>query len=109
MSQERQSIPQSQRPVASTDYQAPDIDATLDRAKSSLSKVRVVYGANEQYFDIEGKNVGGVRKSLREAFNIPGDALALVSGKEVGDDFTLQGGMCLEFVKEAGVKGHVGF
>jgi hypothetical protein len=106
MSQERMNAGDSQRKVTSTDYQAPDIDATLNRAKGTLSKVRVVNGANEQYFDnLEGKNVGSVRKSLREVFNIPGDASALIGGKEVGDDFILEGGMNLEFIKEAGVKG----
>jgi hypothetical protein len=87
-------------------YQAPDIDATLSRATSAMKKVRVVHGANEQYFDnLEGKTVGMVRKSLREVFNIPGDAEALIGGKAVGDDFVLEGGQNLEFVKEAGVKG----
>lgn len=87
-------------------YAAPDIDATLSRATSMMKKVRVVHGANEQYFDnLEGKTVGMVRKSLREVFNIPGDADALIGGKTVGDDFILEGGQNLEFVKEAGVKG----
>jgi hypothetical protein len=82
------------------------LEATLDRAAAATSKVRVVHGANEQYFDnLDGKTVGSVRKSLKEVFNIPGDASALVSGKEVEDDFVLDGGMSLEFFKEAGVKG----
>jgi hypothetical protein len=90
----------------STGYQAPDIGDALNRANSAMNKVRVVHGANEQYFDsLEGKTVGTVKKSLREVFNIPSDADALVSGKSVGDDFILEGGMNLEFVKEAGVKG----
>lgn len=90
----------------SSSYTAPDIESTLSRASKAMSKVRVVHGANEQYFDnLEGKTVGMVRKSLREVFNIPGDADALVSGKNVADDFILEGGMNLEFVKEAGVKG----
>lgn len=86
-------------------YQAPDIDATLSRATNATKKVRVVHGANQDYFDIEGKTVGAVRKSLREVFNIPSDAEALVSGKAVNDDFILEGGLSLEFVKESGVKG----
>jgi hypothetical protein len=87
-------------------YQAPNIDASLSRATSAMKKVRVVHGANEQYFDnLEGKTVGMVRKSLRDIFNIPGDAEALIAGKTVGDDFVLEGGQNLEFVKEAGVKG----
>lgn len=86
-------------------YQAPNIDATLSRATNATKKVRVVHGANQDYFDLEGKTVGMVRKNLREVFNIPGDAEALVSGKAVGDDFILEGNSSLEFVKEAGVKG----
>lgn len=89
-----------------TGYQAPDIGDSLSRASAATEKVRVVHGANEQYFDsLEGKTVGTVKKSLREVFNIPSDAEALISGKQVGDDFILEGGMNLEFVKEAGVKG----
>ena len=106
MGQERMdAVGHTHRPNTTT-FQAPEIGTTLNRAQTSLSKVRVVHGANEQYFEnLSGKNVGQIRKSLREAFNIPGDASALISGKEVGDDFVLEGGMSLEFVKDAGVKG----
>ena len=87
-------------------FDAPDIGESLQAAKSVTQKVRVVHGVNEQYFDnLEGKTVGSVKKSLREVFNIPGDAEALIEGKAVQDDFILEGGMNLEFVKEAGVKG----
>lgn len=106
MSQERMENTNNQPAQKATGYQAPDIDATLSRAASAVSKVRVVHGANEQYFEnLQGKTVGMVRKSLREVFNIPGDASALIKGKSVGDDFVLEAGMNLEFVKEAGVKG----
>lgn len=107
MPQERMDVSENENPTTgSTGYQAPDIEETLSRASSITNKVRVVHGANEQYFDsLEGKTVGSVKKSLREVFNIPSDADALVSGKQVGDDFILEGGMSLEFVKEAGVKG----
>jgi len=110
MSQERMDSDSGKKIITKSDsgidYQPPDIDSTLSRAKNTLSKVRVVNGANEQYFDnIAGKNVGSVRKSLREVFNIPGDASALVGGKEVQDDFILEGGQNLEFIKESGVKG----
>lgn len=106
MGQERMDSSDNNRRSADDSYRSPDIDETLARSNRSLNKVRVVHGANEQYFDsLEGKTVGQVRKSLRDAFNIPGDADALIQGKEVGDDFILEGGMNLEFVKEAGVKG----
>ena len=108
MSQDRLSNTGSEPQKASSIYQAPDIDATLSRATGVMKKVRVVHGANEQYFDnLEGKTVGMIRKGLREVFNIPGDAEALVAGKKVGDDFVLEGGQNLEFVKEAGVKGKI--
>lgn len=86
-------------------YQSTNVDSTLARVKSTMDKVRVVHGVNEGYFDIDGKSVGSIRKSLREVFNIPGDASALIGGKEVGDEFIVEGNMTLEFVKEAGVKG----
>jgi hypothetical protein len=106
MSQDRMDISKSDTTNVATIYAAPDIDVSLSRATKAMSKVRVVHGANERYFDnLEGKTVGMVRKSLREAFNIPSDAEALISGKAVQDDFVLEGGMNLEFVKEAGVKG----
>lgn len=107
MSQERIDSNNDSKKMSSTnDYSLPNIETTLVKAKTNLNKVRVVNGANERYFDnLQGKTVGSVRKSLRELFNIPGDALALISGKEVGDDFILEGGMNLEFLKESGVKG----
>lgn len=105
MPQERmESAGTTQRGVSDS-YRAPDFETTLSRAAAVTQKVRVVHGANEGYYELEGKTVGSVKKSLREVFNIPGDASALIEGKEVGDDFILEGGMNLEFSKEAGVKG----
>lgn len=106
MSQERMESSGSGQSQSQTPYQAPDIDSTLSRATTAMKKIRVVHGSNAQYFDnLEGKTVGTVRKSLREVFNIPGDADALIAGKTVNDDFILESGHNLEFVKEAGVKG----
>lgn len=105
MTQERMENTSDQVKATST-YQAPDIDTTLSNATNVMNKVRVVHGANEQYFNnLAGKTVGTVRKSLREVFNIPGDAEALVNGKPAQDDFILEGNNTVEFVKTAGVKG----
>lgn len=94
-------------PRAGSSIPMPNVSNVMARANRSLDKVRVSHGANEQYFDgISGKAVGQVRKSLREVFNIPGDAEAVVDGKTVGDDFVLQSGQHLEFSKSAGVKGY---
>lgn len=95
------------RPALGSIPEMPDVSGILARTNRTLDKVRVIHGANERYFDnLSGKTVGGIRKSLRDAFSIPGDATALIDGKEVNDDFILQAGHNLEFVKQAGVKGH---
>jgi len=107
MSQERMENSESRSSTGSSNsMQAPDIDSTLSAASKVVNKVRVVHGANEQYFDnLGGQTVGKVRKSLREVFNIPGDAEALIAGKQVGDDYILEGGQSLEFLKNSGIKG----
>ena len=108
MSQERMNDPTSRAVTGGIGSipQAPSVSDVLARTSRSLDKVRVIHGANERYFDhLSGKTVGSVRKSLRDAFNIPGDASALIDGKQVSDDFILQSGHNLEFVKQAGVKG----
>lgn len=93
--------------MTSETSQVKEMSEVISKISASMAKVRVVHGANEQYFDnLEGKTVGIVRKRLREVFNIPGDADALISGKSVGDDFVLQGGQSLEFVKPSGTKGY---
>lgn len=93
-----------QAPIIKTP-QLPDIGNTLARAGGVTSKVRFVHGANQEYHEMSGKTVGMARKSLKDTLNIPGDAVALIAGKPVQDDFVLEGSMSLEFVKEAGVKG----
>jgi hypothetical protein len=106
MSQERmESSGERKAPAAQATNSAPDIGAALARAQSALNKVRVVHGANEQYLELSGKTVGMVRKSLRDVFNIPGDANAYIDSNNVGDDVVVEPGQTLEFSKEAGVKG----
>lgn len=91
--------------VKSTGFQAPNVEESLGAARRAVNKVRVIHGSNEQYLDLSGKTVGSIRKSLRDVFNIPGDADALVMGKQVGDDYIMDAGQTLEFSKEHGVKG----
>lgn len=67
--------------------------------------VRVVHGANEDRFDLEGITIGSVAKSLRQVFNIPQDAVALVGGEKVTFDYILSEGESVEFVRENGRKG----
>ena len=90
---------------ASEGLAAPDISGAIAKAQSVLNQVHVIHGANEGYFPLSGKTVGSVRKSLREVYNIPGDAFALVNGQQVEDDFVLLEQNSLEFTKTAGTKG----
>lgn len=91
-----------------TSTHVPSIKEVLSEAQKAVSKVRVVHGANEEYFDnLAGKTVGKVRKALREVFNIPGDAKAIVQNQPVEDDFVLQAGESIEFCKTAGQKGNL--
>ena len=105
MAQERMESNREEQNPSQDISQGIDIESTLARASSVTEKVRVVHGVNEDYYSLENKTVGYARKSLREIQNIPGDAQAYVGGKEVNDDFVLEGGMSVEFTKTAGVKG----
>jgi len=67
--------------------------------------VAVINGANEGHFDLKGKTIGCVAKQLREVFNIPEDAVAIVGGKQVSFDYILSDEESIEFVKENGSKG----
>ncbi len=67
--------------------------------------VRIVHGANEGRFSLEGQTVEQVARYLREVFNIPADASALVNGKEVPRNHVLADGDILEFVRIWGQKG----
>ena len=109
MSQERMEIT-GVKPLTTPNFaQAPDIDTTLSDATKAVSKNRVLHGANERYYDLSGKTIGAVKKTLRDDLNIPSDAegyvLANGVATKVGDDFVIQPGMSLEFSKEAGEKG----
>lgn len=67
--------------------------------------VKVIHGANDGTFDLAGSKVSGVRASLVDAFNVPGDALAFVNGDVVPASYRLARNDTLEFVRSIGVKG----
>ncbi len=69
------------------------------------NQVKVAHGANEDTFDgLVGKSVSEVRDALREAFNIPSDAIALVNGQPVTGDYRLQKNDALEFLRTSGAR-----
>ena len=49
-----------------------------------------------------GLRVGEVRRKYKEMLNIPSDAKALISGREVDEDYRLEPGDEVEFIKETG-------
>lgn len=67
--------------------------------------VKVIHGANDGTFALEGAKVGSVRSSLVDAFNIPKDAIAFVNGEQVEMSYTLATDDNLEFCKQSGSKG----
>ncbi len=72
---------------------------------NSTNFVKVIHGANDGTFALEGAKVGTVRSSLVDAFNIPKIAIAFVNGVQVDMDYTLATGDTLEFFKKSGRKG----
>ena len=72
---------------------------------SPLSECRVTHGPNDSYFEIGGKTIASIRRSLRTPFNLPDDTKALVNGVEVDFHYRLRPGDWLEFVKRRGWKG----
>ena len=72
-----------------------------------VCEVKVIHGACDGSFNVAGSTVGAVRRSLKDAFNIPKDAITFVGGNQVEMSYRLQGGSCLEFCKQAGIKGKV--
>lgn len=67
--------------------------------------IQVTYGANSQEVDVVGKTVGQIREGMAEALNVPKDATALISGEPVVNDYALQQGDRVEFVRASGEKG----
>jgi hypothetical protein len=73
--------------------------------KDDFMSVRIIHGANEGRFQLAGQTIRSIAKSLRDAFNIPADALALIGGAEVSGDHVVANGETVEFVRTFGRKG----
>ena len=81
--------------------------STATSMQTSAPLVKVICGANDDYFPIAGATVGSARTNLIDAFNIPGNAVAFVNGQEIPRTHVLQGNVTLEFVPQYGRKaGH---
>lgn len=110
MSQEQEKARNAAKAVpqaASAKKEMPEMPMGAAALVSKLdAKVKVIHGANDEEFEgLVGQPVASVRASLVDAFNIPADAMALVNGNQVDNNYTLQQNDVLEFIKQAGVKG----
>lgn len=77
----------------------------LDGPPAEPGWVRISYGANENVLPVGSQTVGMVRHELGGLFNFAPDAIALLSGQSVAEDYTLRHGETLEFVTPLGSKG----
>ncbi len=66
--------------------------------------VKIIHGPSDGVFDVAGATVSGVRLSLKDAFNISGEAWPFVNGEQVDGNYRLQGNETLEFCKQCGEK-----
>ncbi len=74
-------------------------------ALGMMSTVVVVHGIHRLALPLAGRAVGGVRQALAPVMNIGVDAIAVVNGTEIGEEYVLAPEDLLEFVRLAGEKG----
>ena len=70
-----------------------------------MSTVVVIHGIHSLTLPLAGRAVGGVRQALAPVLNIRADAMSVVNGAPVGEDYILAPDDQLEFVRLAGEKG----
>jgi hypothetical protein len=69
--------------------------------------IQVIHGPNQGEYSVAGHSVLEVTKALRDVFNIPDNASAIVNGKVVSKSFILSDGDNLVFHREKGRKGGI--
>ena len=69
-------------------------------------RVEVIHGVYAHSLPLSGMTVGQARDELEDRMNIDPEAIAVVDGREAGDDTVLSKGQVLNFVKHSGEKGH---
>jgi len=67
--------------------------------------IQVSCGISSASFQVAGQDIITTRQLLTPVLNIEPEAVALVNGKEVKNDYVLNTSDRLEFVKKAGEKG----
>jgi len=90
-------------PVGKPKKKKDDKNSTVDIADLGI---QVSCGISSASFQVAGQDINTTRKLLTPVLNIEPEAVALVNGKEVKNDYVLKNSDRLEFVKKAGEKGH---
>ena len=67
--------------------------------------ISVSCGAASSKYPVAGRTAGFVKATYREILNIETTSKSIVNGDEVSDNYVLQKGDVLEFVRQAGRKG----
>ncbi len=75
---------------------------------ASQGQVEVIHGVHSHTMPLAGMSVDQVRAELSDRMHIDPEAVAVVNGEPVNEDFVLGEGQVLTFVKAAGEKGNVG-
>ena len=65
----------------------------------------IISGVNNISSDLRGKSVAEIRQMLSQALNIATETRPVVNGESVSEDYVLEAGEELEFVKSSGEKG----
>ncbi len=82
-----------------------EVEDTGNR-NSETGLITVTCGANTSAFgEISGKSIAQLRADLADVLNIAPNAKVIVSGEDVGEDYVLQPGDRVEFVRPSGRKG----
>ena len=76
---------------------------------ASQGQVEVIHGVYSHTMPLAGMSVDQVRTELSDRLHLDPEAVAVVNGEAVNEDFMLTEGQVLTFVKPAGEKGSVGF
>ncbi len=69
--------------------------------------ITAISGASCETFQLAGQRVGQARTFLNPILNVDADAVVLVNGNEVDENYVLQRRDSLEFIKKAGEKGTI--
>ena len=72
----------------------------------SQGRVEVIHGVYSHTMPLAGMSVDQVRVELADRMHIDPEAVAVVNGEPVNEDFILGEGQVLTFVKPAGEKGY---